>query len=162
MGTDWPMSAGVAVGPAFLLHHLGEGSVVTFAASLDFAAASEHSLVEARELFASLALTLIPNRRIAVSAPANVEAIVTEDQKDGTLRVHLLAYNPTPRTTPPKNRPYVLPGLIEDKPIFRAKIVAKGVASIQALNPATVIDGYADEYTVTVEDVHEVLLLKMK
>lgn len=36
--------------------------------------------------------------------------------------VHLVAYNATPQTTPAKERPYVLPGLIEAAPMFRANI----------------------------------------
>jgi hypothetical protein len=48
--------------------------------------------------------------------------VVTDDPATRTLRVHLIAYNATPQTTPAKERPYVLPGLIEDAPMFRASI----------------------------------------
>ena len=160
MGTDWPMSADSPVGPAVLLHQLGKGKVVTCAASPDYATASEHALVEDRVLFLNLIRALAPRRRIVVDAPSNVEAVVTDDPHTRTLRVHLLAYNPTPRTTPPKNRPYVLPGMIEDKPIYRVTLWTGGIRSASTLNTTTTIKVVDDKVEATVEDVHEVILLE--
>ncbi|MCA9198852.1 MAG: hypothetical protein KDA87_14995, partial [Planctomycetales bacterium] len=119
MGTEWPMSADVSVGPAVLVNAFGKGMVVTCAGSPDFATASEHALVEDRVLFRNLFRALQTKRRVVVDAPANVEAVITDDMNSRTLRIHLLAYNATPRTTPQTNRPYVLPGMIEDEPIYR-------------------------------------------
>ena len=50
MGTEWPMSADKPVGPAVLINQVGNGTVLTLAASPDFATASEHPIVEARKL----------------------------------------------------------------------------------------------------------------
>ena len=41
---------------------------------------------------------------------------------DPSVRIHLIAYNSTPQNTPVENRPFVLPGLIEDTPIFRVQL----------------------------------------
>ena len=91
-------------------------------------------------------------------APANVEAVVTDDPEERILRIHLIAYNPTPQTTPTKNRPYVLPGLIEDAPIFRARFEFRdNILSAQALNPSTEVEIQATQVEVTVEDIHEVI-----
>ena len=134
MGTEWPMSAGEDVGPAVLLNRVGLGLVATCAASPDYASASEHALVEDRQLFHNLFRMLHPQSRVTIEAPANVEAVVTDDPTARQLRIHFLAYNPTPRTTPQQNRPYILPGLIEDLPIFRAKVTTEAeILEVEAL-----------------------------
>ena len=61
--TDWPMSADQPVGPAILVNKVGNGTVVTFAASPDFATASEHHLVETRQLFCRAVRLLHPATR---------------------------------------------------------------------------------------------------
>jgi hypothetical protein len=160
MGTDWPMSADAAVGPAVLIHRVGKGTVVTCAASPDYAVASEHALVEDRILLRNLFRTLDTERRIVICAPANVEAVVTDDPAARQLRVHLLAYNPTPRTTPQKNRPYVLPGMIEDAPIIRVAAATRApIKTADALHPRTKLDVAGKSLQATIEDIHEVLLI---
>jgi hypothetical protein len=160
MGTEWPMSADRPVGPAALINRVGKGTVVTCAASPDYALASEHALVENRVLFRNLFQALGAKRRVTVNAPANVEAVVTDDPATRQIRIHLLAYNPTPRTTPQKNRPYILPGMIEDAPIFRASVTTdKPVQAAEALNPSTQLQMERSTVQAMIEDVHEVLLI---
>ena len=160
MGTDWPMSAGAAVGPALLVHRVGKGTVITCAASPDFATAGEHAIVSARNLFAMAVRTLLPERRFEIDAPANVEAVVTDDPAAKQLRVHLLGYNPTPRSTPARNRPYVLPGLIEDAPLFRVTLTCRDEPhDVQAADPATQIRIDGRRVEATIEDVHDVLVV---
>jgi hypothetical protein len=155
------MSADLPVGPAVLVNPIGRGSVVTCAASPDYASASEHALVENRVLFRNLFRLLSAERRVEIDAPANVEAVVTDDPAARKLRVHLLAYNPTPRTTPQKNRPYILPGMIEDPPIFRVIAVTdKPVQAAESLNPNTNLQIERNEVQATIEDIHEVLLIR--
>ena len=163
MGTNLPMSADRPVGPAVLINSFGNGQVITCAGSPDYATASEYALVENRTLFRNLFRMLGTKRRVEINAPSNIEAIVTDDSDSRTLRIHLLAFNSTPRTTPRKNRPYVLPGLIEDKPIFRVNISADGVKEWAGLNPSTRIERDENDQNAikaTVEDIHEVILLK--
>jgi hypothetical protein len=160
MGTEWPMSAAEAAGPAVLVHSYGKGVVVTCAASPDYATASEHALVEDRILFRNLLRQLQVPRRVGVEAPAQVEVVVTDDPAARVLRVHVLAYHATPRTTPAQNRPYVLPGLIEDRPLFRVRLTAQEMRSAEALSPATKLTQRGPQLEALVEDVHEVLLLR--
>lgn len=155
---DWPLSARQVVGPAVLINTVGQGAVLTFAGSPDVATASEHHIVEARKLFANAVRWLQPSPRVRVSAPANVEAVVTDDPATRTLRVHLIAYNATPQTTPTKERPYVVPGLIEDAPIFRASIELRdGLRSAKALNRSTQLKKRDRRVELTVADIHEVI-----
>ena len=159
-GTEWPMSADAPVGPAMLVNQIGKGTVLTFAASPDFATASDHHTVEARRLLANAIRFLHPVPRVRIDAPANVEAVVTDDPANRTLRVHFIAYNPTPQTTPVKERPYVLPGLIEDAPMYRAAIeVNRPVNRAEALNKSTSLKRRGSRVEAVIDDIHEVLLL---
>jgi hypothetical protein len=160
-GTEWPMSADTPVGPAILVNRLGKGTVLTFACSPDFAAASEHHIVEARKLLRNAVRFLNPVPRVDIVAPANVEAVITDDAFSRTLRVHLLGYNPTPQTTPAKDRPFVLPGLIEDAPHYDATVVVPGkVRSAECLNKSTKIQRKGNRLVLSIADIHEVLILR--
>lgn len=160
-GTDWPMSADVPVGPALLVNTVGKGRVLTFTCSPDFAAASEHHIPEARKLLAAAVRFLHPRPRVRITAPTTVEAVVTDDPAGRTLRVHLLGYNSPPQTMPARERPYVLPAMIEDAPIFRASIELESPPlSGEVLNPTTVLKQQEGRIEVTVNDIHEVVLLR--
>jgi hypothetical protein len=155
---DWPLSARNVVGPAVLLHSVGKGRVLTFAGSPETATAGEHHIVETRKLFANAVRFLNPTPRIRITAPANVEAVVTDDPATRTLRVHLIAYNATPQTTPVKERPYVLPGLIEDAPMYRATLeLQDGLKGVKSLNRTTQLRKRSNRVEVIVADIHETL-----
>jgi hypothetical protein len=155
---DWPLSARRVVGPAVLVNAVGKGTVLTFAGSPDFATASEHHIVEARKLFANAVRLLNPAPRVRITAPANVEAVVTDDTATRTLRIHLIAYNATPQTTPAKDRPYVMPGLIEDAPMFRASLEFRdGLKSAKTLNRGTELKKRGNRVELIVADIHEVI-----
>ncbi len=159
-GTEWPMSADVPVGPAVLVNRLGNGVVVTWACSPDWATASEHGIVEARKLIANSVHYLHPDPVIEIRAPVNVEAVVSDDPPNRLLRVHLLGYFAPPQTTPAQHRPYVLPGLLEDAPVYRATLrLRRPVHSATASNPGTEIKRNGPSIEVTVTDLHEVVRL---
>ena len=159
--TDWPLSAREEVGPAALWHRLGKGTVLTLAASPDAATAGEHHIVEARRLFANAVRLLHPRPRVRVDAPANVEAVVTDDPANRTLRIHLIAYNATPQATPMKERPYIMPGLIEDTPIFRATIELRdGLKTAKPLNRSTQLKKRGNRVEVTIADIHDVIVCR--
>jgi hypothetical protein len=160
-GTEWPMSAEAPVGPAILVNEVGQGIVLTFAGSPDFATASEHHIAEVRRLLHRAVRFLNPNPRVDIVAPPNVEAVVTEDPARRTLRVQLLGYHSPPQTTPAKERPFVLPGLIEDAPMYRVRLVLNtSPKRAQALNPGTVVKRRGPRIEATVNDVHEVIVIR--
>ena len=159
-GTDWPMSADSPVGPAILLNNVGKGKVLTFTCSPGYATSSEHHIFEVRRLLANAVRLLNPNPRIRITAPVTVQAVVTEEQSKRILRIHLLGYNSPPQTTPAKNRPYVLPGLIEDAPIYRASIEClQSIKEVSALNETTELKKHGRSVEVTVNDIHEVVIV---
>lgn len=156
--SDWPMSADSPVGPAMLFHSLGKGAVLTFACSPDYATASDHAITEDRSLLCNAIRMLHPKPRVEIAAPANVETVVTDDPKSRTLRIHFLAYNSLPQTTPASNRPYVLPGLMEEAPIFRARVHAGfRLQAATVANRSTKLRRSGDTVDATISDVHEVL-----
>ena len=160
-GTEWPMSAATTVGLAILINHLGRGTVLTFAASPDFATASEHHIVEARRLLRNAVRFLHPTPRVEITAPANVETVVTDDAANRTLRIHLLAYNSPPQTTPPKDRPFVLPMPIEDEPMYRVVLESHPpLKRAAAGNKSTVLKRRGPRVEATVNDLHEVIVLR--
>lgn len=160
--TDWPMSPDQVVGPAALVNTVGRGKVLTFACSPDFATASEHAIPEARALLAHAVRMLHPEPRVRVEAPVNVEAVVTDDPSTRTLRVHLIGYHAPPQTTPPKNRPYVLPALLENRPIFRASIVCRDpFIEATALDDTTDVRVVGDRrIDLLVEDIHDIVVIR--
>lgn len=157
---DWPMSADAPVGPAVLLNHLGKGLVLTFAASPDWATASDHHLTETRKLLANAVHLLNPAPRLTIEAPTTVQTVVTHEPANRTLRVHLLGYNAPPQTTPAKERPYVLPVPIEDTPLFRVRITTRDpLKSAKALSHSTQLKRRGNRVDAVVNDIHETLLL---
>jgi hypothetical protein len=160
-GTEWPMSADAPVGPAILVNQVGKGTVLTFACSPDYATASEHHIVEARKLLRNAVRLLNPHPRIEITAPANVEAVVTDDPATRTLRMHLLGYNSPPQTVPAKDRPFVLPTPIEDAPMYRAQLdLATPPKRASTWNKSTEIKRRGSRVEATVNDVHEVIELR--
>ena len=85
----------------------------------------------------------------------------TDDPASRTLRVHFIAYNSTPQTTPEHNRPFVLPGLVEDTPMFKAAVILHdSPRDARALNPTTRLDPHENRLNLTVCDIHEVILIR--
>ncbi len=155
---DWPMSADSPVGPAVLLNRFGKGSVLTFAVSPDWATASDHHITETRKLLAGAVRLLHPESRISIEAPVSVQAVVTDDPANRTLRIHFLGYNAPPQTTPAKDRPYVLPVPIEDAPLYRATLTLRDRPKrAKAFNPSTELRRSGHKIRLRVEDIHEVV-----
>lgn len=158
--TEWPMSADSPVGPAVLINRVGKGTVLTFAASPDFATASEHHIVDARKLLANAVRFLNPEPRLEINAPVNVEAVVTEDPANRVIRMHLLGYFAPPQSIPLKDRPYTMPALLEDTPIYRVALTVRiKIKDVRALNAGTKLIRRGGRIEATIDDVHEVILI---
>jgi len=161
--TAIPASAATAVGPAILVNHVGEGTVLTFATSPDQALWSDYALPETRRLLTGGIRSLLPQPLITVDAPAFVEAVVNHDSDRREMTVHLISYSPTPAPTPVRRsatvpRPYVFPGLIEDPAHFRAVIeLREPVLGASAHNPSTRLTHDGNRVTVLIDDVHDAI-----
>lgn len=160
-GTEWPMSAEAVVGPAMLVNRVGQGMVITLAASPDADVASDHATAENRQWLTQAISQLDPNPRISISGPVTMESVVTEDPQSRTLRVHFIDYNAPAKSMPVKNRPYVLPGLIEDKPIFRVSVRLRETPKKWGVwNRSTQLRRNGTTLELVIEDVHDVLWVK--
>jgi hypothetical protein len=160
-GTDWPQSAEKPVGGGLFVNRLGKGKVLTITASPDYATASEHAISEARLLLRNAVRYLHRTPKITIEAPATVEAVVSDDAETRTLRIHLLGYNAPPQTIPLKDRPFVLPAVIEEAPLFRVKVnCAFEPREVKAWNRTTNLKRKKSTIEATVNDVHEVLIVR--
>lgn len=160
-GTEWPMSADAPVGPAVLVNEVGKGRVLTFAGSPGFASASEHAMAEDRLLIRNAVRFLNPNPAVRIEAPAHVEAVVTHDRAAKRYIVHLLGYLSPPGWTPSNNRPFRLPVLIQDKPVYEAAIeLRRGIAAVRCLNADTELRMEGRRVRLLVRDIHEAVSLE--
>jgi hypothetical protein len=90
-----------------------------------------------------------------------VESVVTDDPATRTLRVHLIACQAPPQTMIARNRPTEFPAMIEDDPLYRVTIgTAVALTDAHALNPTTQLQRTSHRVEATVNDIHEVLVLK--
>lgn len=162
-GFEWPMSAGAVIGPAVLINTIGKGRVLTFAASPDFAAATEHHITEARRLLSNAIRLLNPDPIIRIKAPANVETVVSRDPDSLTLRVHLIGYLSTPGSVPERNRPFILPGLVEDTPMYRGEIKFRDhIKQAHAFDEKTEMKNDNSTLSFVVENVHETIIIETR
>jgi hypothetical protein len=160
-GTTFPNSADVKVGPALLVNRRGKGTVVCLACGPDYATAGEYPVPEARLLLRNVIRWLNPEPLVDISAPQNVEAVVTDDSERRTMRVHLLGYLSPPACTPANNRPFVIPPLVEDVPLYRATVtVRRPIRKVEALNKDTELLVEGNRIKALVNDIHEVLVIR--
>ena len=77
------------------------------------------------------------------------------------LRYRTLRYNSPPQTTPAKERPYILPGLIETAPIYRVTLTTSDrIKRVTTLNKSTFIKRHGNRIEAIVEDIHECILIR--
>jgi hypothetical protein len=159
-GTEMPGSPDAVVGPAILVNKFGKGKVVCFACAPDEAIAGEYRMTEDRLLLRNAVRYLNPNPPVTIHAPLNVEAVVTEGPEANTARVHFAAYLSPPGCTP-VNRPYIMPSLIEDLPLFRAQVrFAKPVKVAKPFGKTTEIKADENGFDATINDIHEVIVVE--
>lgn len=160
-GTELPMSPETVVGPAIFINHVGKGTVLTFSCSPDNALGSEYALPECRKLLANAVRHLNPNPQIQIDAPTCVETVLLQKPENNSYLIHCIAYPSPPQTIPQKNRPYVLPALIEDTPCFRIMIISNNrILSTRAYNQTTQINKISNtKIEATVNEIHEIIEL---
>ena len=158
-----PMSADVAVGPAMLINNYGKGKVIYLPCSPDAAVASEYRTIEPRLLIRNLIRFLNPSPEVEVEAPSHVESVITIDEVNKLWRIHLIGYLSPPACTGP-GRPhsnFVLPPLIEDKPLYRAKIkLDQPFNDIWVLNTDTAINQTSDGIEFLINEIHETVIIE--
>lgn len=156
--TEWPMSADAPVGPALVVNRVGRGRVVTLACGPDHAVGGEYHVQEARRLLAGAVRMLLPPGGLRIDAPTTVQAVPTREAGRDVMHVHLLAYASAPQSMPARDRPRVLPALLEDVPRYRARIeFERPPVSVSAAHETTRIRTEGRVVELEVEGVHEVV-----
>ena len=106
-------------------------------------------------------LTIHRGRAQLSKAPAFVEVVAIDDPASRQYHVHLIAYAPAPTSTPPKNRPYILPGVIEDPPMYRARIhLEDRPRNVRAWNKDARIEVNGDTVELQANDIHELVTIE--
>jgi len=85
----------------------------------------------------------------------------TDDPASRQYHVHLIAYAPAPTSTPPKNPPYILPGLIEDTPMYRARIhLEDRPRNVRVWNKDARIEVNGETAELQANDIHELVTVE--
>ena len=156
--TDWPMSPGERLGPALVVQRVGRGRVVTLACGPDHACGGDYHVPEARQLLAAAVQMLVPDDALRIEAETTVQAVVVAERDRPRLHVHLLAYASPPQSMPARDRPRVMPALLESNPIHRTTIrFDRPPAAVTAARPTTRISQDGSVVTLEVDGVHEVI-----
>jgi hypothetical protein len=132
------MSPNAVVGPAVLINRIGQGQVVCVPCLPDAAWIGNYRVPEHRNLLRNLVRYLNPTPPVQVTAPRNVEIVVTRDDQRGRLLIHWLCCNSPPTSVAlsfPEGR-RVLPSLIEETPHYWASVLINrpfsGIEAVQA------------------------------
>ena len=159
-------SPGQVIGPAVLINSYGQGQAVCVPCSPDAAFASDYRMPEHRNLIRNLVRYLNPKPKVMVEAPANVEAVVTWDEEQSRLLVHLIAFN-GPGTSLADNWEdswgkhfRVLPPEMEEAARYAARItVQHPFQKAEVINPKTHMSRQGSVIELDIADIHEVLVI---
>ncbi len=87
--------------------------------------------------------------------------MITDDAERRILRVHLIGYVSPPACTPANNRPYVIPPLVEDPPMYEAEItLRRPIKAVRSFDPKTSLRLEKGLVAATIRDIHEVIAIE--
>jgi hypothetical protein len=157
------MSPDKAVGPAVLVNRRGKGTILCVPCVLDAAYAGDYRMPEHRNLLRNLIRFLNPHPKVLIQAPANVEAVVTQDAERKRLLVHLLCFHapPTFSSAAFPNGKRVLPPIMEEPDAYEAKITANvPFVKASAAGPGAKVVRRGNEVRLATSSIHEVLVIQ--
>lgn len=156
------MSPDKVVGPAVLINTFGKGKVVYVPCALDVAYVGNYRMPEHRLLIRNMIRFLNPDPVIKVKAPLNVEVVITHDQNNNRLLVHLLCFSAPPTTSSaafPNGR-LILPPVMEEPMQYKANIfINKPFSNVSADNKETKIIIKGSEVQIETSSIHEVMII---
>lgn len=156
-----PMSPAENVGPAVVVNKLGSGEVIYVPFQPDGAYAGDFRMKEHRLLVRNLLRHLYSNPPFRIDAPLNVEATITHDAKGRRYVLHFVGYNSL-RTINTGNSPRVLPPLMEEPLIYRAKVeVFVPFQSVRALSPKTTLKRVGTSIEFSTDEIHEAIIISL-
>jgi hypothetical protein len=158
------MSADKAIGPAVLLNTHGKGKVIYAPCSPDAAFIGDYRMPEHRHFIRNLIRYLNPKPEVLITAPANVEVVVTQDARRKRLLIHLLCFSGPATATaaafPQGKR--VLPTLMEEPMRYEAEVkVNRPFTRVTAVGRDTRIVRKGDEVRMETSGIHEVLVIHL-
>ncbi len=157
------MSPGPAAGPAVLLNEIGKGQVITIPCAVDAGFVGDYRLIEHRALLRNAVRWLNPNPPVIIHAPANVETVVTRDERRKRLLVHFVAWNAPPTFSsvafPTPKR--VHPPVMEEPQTYSATVTLNvPVRSVSMVEQGSRVRRRGSEVTITSSAIHDVLVIR--
>jgi hypothetical protein len=154
------MSPNRPFGPAIFVNSAGKGRTVLAPCAVDAAFIGRYRVPEHRNLLRNIVRLLNPSPAVRVSAPANVECVVTQDRSTTSLLVHFLSFSaPATAATPVfTSGRTVLPPCMEEPSWYEATLITNSTpASAAALSPATKLNVVGNRISLFTRAIHEVV-----
>lgn len=153
------MSPEKRVGPAMIVNEFGKGKAILIPCQPDAAFIEKYRMPEHRNLIRNAVRFLNPTPPVVVSAPVNVETLITRDERRNRILVHLLAFWAPPTATAAtfdKGR-QVLPPMMEEAIEYTASIqLHRGFSKVSASRSAQ-LDITGRQVRITTPEIHEVV-----
>ncbi len=156
------MSAGEVIGPAVMLNQHGTGNVIFVPCSPDAAFIGDYRMPEHRHLIRNLVRYLNPKPAILVTAPLNVEIVITRDEERSRLLIHFLCFSGPATATAAAfpNGKRVLPTLMEEPIHYAATIkIHRPFARVTVVGPDAHLTRKGDSLRLATSAVHEILVI---
>lgn len=109
------------VGPALVFNTYGKGQCIYLALPVDAAYVSGYPLVEHRHLIANLLRALDPDPPVRISAPANVETVVTREKNSQRHIIHFVQFQGIRDAGGSRDRTFEVP-LMDESVFYQARM----------------------------------------
>lgn len=148
-------------GPCGVINEYGRGKVVYLPLRIAASYAGEYMLPEHRLLIRNIIYKVAPQPPIMIEAPLNVESVIRIEKDKNRYLVHLLVYNtPKQSLTIKADGKIVPPPMIEEAPLFKAKIkVNTKYSKVKSLKSEIKQVG-GDSFEFLGENVHEIIIVE--
>lgn len=144
-----------------VVNKLGSGEVIYVPFQPDGAYVGDFRMKEHRLLVHNLLQHLYSNPPFRIDAPLNVEATITHDAEGRRYVLHFVGYNSL-RTINTENSPRVLPPLMEEPLVYRAKVeVFVPFQSVRALSPKTTLKRVGTSIDFSTDEIHEAIIISL-
>lgn len=158
------MSPGKIAGPAVFVNRHGKGKTILVPCMPDAAYIQRYRMTEHRNLIRNLIRYLNPNPEVVVLAPSSVESVITRDEGNRRLFVHLIAFAapPTATSAPFDKGRQVLPPVMEEPLEYNARIrVSRPFAKAAPASAGSNVQMRGGQITVSTKEIHEVITIQM-
>lgn len=158
------LSPKAPLGPALFINRFEKGKVILVACSPDAAYAGNYRMPEHRRFIRNLIRYLNPNPPVEIEAPLNVAVVLTSDEANKRLLVHLICFSspPTSVAAPFGKGKRVLPPPMEQPMHYQATIkLNRPFVKAYATSGHTQVVREKNQVRLVTSEVYDVLVLDL-